>query len=85
MRTCVLAALSFMTALSAQDPPALTEAKALDKDIQKLPNLPESTRDAAFRQMLQRIPSHETACPAATETKGFLSVVTGGDNLITVE
>ena len=55
MRTCVLAALSFMTALSAQDPPALTEAKALDKDIQKLPNLPESTRDAAFRQMLQRI------------------------------
>jgi peroxiredoxin len=55
MRMCVLVALSLMTALSAQDPPALTEAKALDKDIQELPNLPESTREAAFRQMLQRV------------------------------
>lgn len=55
MRACFLAALSLMIALSAQDPTALTEAKALDKEIQKLPNLPESTREAAFRQMLQRI------------------------------
>ncbi len=55
MRTCVLVALSLMTALSAQDPPALAEAKAMDKEIQMLPNLPEPTRDAAFRQMLQRI------------------------------
>jgi peroxiredoxin len=44
-----------MTALNAQDPPALADAKALDKEIQKLPNLTEPTRDTAFRKMVQRI------------------------------
>ncbi len=33
----------------------LAEARALDKEIQKLPDLPATVRDAAFRQMLQRI------------------------------
>ena len=47
--------LSFATACSAQDPPALAEARALNEHIQKLPDLPEVTRDAAFREMLQRI------------------------------
>jgi peroxiredoxin len=55
MRTCVLIVLSFTTSISAQDPPALAKAKALDKQIQKLPELSEVTRDAAFREMLQRI------------------------------
>ncbi len=51
----MLIVLSFTTASSAQDPPALAEAKALDKQIQKLPELSDVTRDAAFRKMLQLI------------------------------
>jgi hypothetical protein len=41
--------------LRAQDPSALAEAKAMDKEIQKLPNLPDANRDAAFQEMLHRI------------------------------
>ncbi len=55
MRTCTLIALSFMTALIAQNTPALDEAKAMDNEIQKLPNLPEAAREAAFLQMLKGI------------------------------
>ena len=55
MRTWVLIALPFVLALSAEDPPELAKARAMDKEIQKLPDLPEKTRDAAFREMLQRI------------------------------
>jgi peroxiredoxin len=55
MRTCILISLVFRTALSAQEPLALAEAKAIDKEIQELPNVPEATRDAAFRELLQQI------------------------------
>jgi peroxiredoxin len=55
MPTGILIALSFATILAAQDSPALAEAKAMDMEIQKLPDLPATTRDAAFREMVQRI------------------------------
>lgn len=42
-------------ALAAQDPPELTNAKALYEEIRNLPDLPPPTRDAAFRAMLERI------------------------------
>jgi hypothetical protein len=47
--------LSCLAILSAQAPDALTKAKALDKEIQRLPNLPEATRDGAFRETLRKI------------------------------
>jgi thiol-disulfide isomerase/thioredoxin len=55
MRAGFLITLSLVAALGAQDPPKLTEAKAVDKEIQKLPNLPAAVRDTALREMLQRI------------------------------
>jgi peroxiredoxin len=55
MRTSVLIALLFVKALAAQDTPALAQAKAMDQEIQKLPDLPEATRDEAFREILLRI------------------------------
>lgn len=55
MRARILIALLNITALRAQDSAVRAEARAMDKEIQQLPNLPESKRDAAFREMLQRI------------------------------
>jgi hypothetical protein len=55
MRSCVLILFSCFALLSAQGPDALTKAKALDKEIQKLPDLPAATRGGAFREMLQKI------------------------------
>jgi len=55
MRAWFVIVFSLMTALGAQDPPGLAEARVVDKEIQKLPNLPAATRDKAFREMLQRI------------------------------
>jgi hypothetical protein len=56
----VLIALSLITAPGAQDPSERVEAQSLDKEIQKLPNLPAATRDAAFREMLPRIRKEPT-------------------------
>jgi peroxiredoxin len=55
VRNCMLIALSLIAALGAQDASALAEARAMDKEIQRLPNIPEAKRDAAFQEMLHRI------------------------------
>lgn len=57
MRSCILIALSVVAVLRAQQASTLADARAMDKEIQKLPNLPEAKRDAAFREMLHRIRS----------------------------
>ena len=56
MRSYVLAVFLLLSATrSAQDSATLIHAKALDKEIQGLPNLPDATRDAAFQAMVRRI------------------------------
>src|ERR1700722_18171876 len=55
MRSCVLILMPCFAMLSAQEPDALIKAKVLDQEIQKLPNLPEATRDGVFRETLQKI------------------------------
>lgn len=47
--------LSMFANLNAQDSAALNRAKAMDKEIQGLPNLPDATRNAAFREMVGQI------------------------------
>jgi peroxiredoxin len=56
VRGCILIALSVVEVLRAQEASALAEARAMDKEIQKLPDL-LAGRDAAFREMLRRIRS----------------------------
>ena len=55
MLTRILITLALAATLYAQDPQALASAKALYEEIRKLPDLPQTTRDAAFREMLDRI------------------------------
>jgi thiol-disulfide isomerase/thioredoxin len=51
----LVAALLMFSNSVVDDNAALLHAKATDKEIQDLPNLPETTRSAAFRSMMQRI------------------------------
>lgn len=55
MLTRILIAVSLTAILQAQDPSSLAQAKALYEEIRKLPDLPQPTRDPAFREMLNRI------------------------------
>jgi peroxiredoxin len=41
--------------LAAQNPAARAEAKALFEEIRKLPDLPDLTRDHAFREIVQKV------------------------------